>query len=413
MDSLIILAEGGLLMLAVIATAALIARYIPFYRREMAESGNREPALDGLRGMAALLVATYHAALCCTWLITGHWGEAGSPLLQLFGPSGVTVFFMLTGYLFWSKARAQNGKMNIWKLWRGRLYRIAPLYLFSLLLVLFVAVIQTGGHWVTLENWKPLARLLTLGALGWRSIGPVNLIDYNAGVVWTLRYEWEFYVILPGIAWLALGRKFFGGALVAYVLTFICLGLNFNVQPGLCFILGMLCPMLLENQPFRSQLRRPAAAAIALALTALLCALSQDYLSTKLASISLAGSIFPLFLAVAAGNSFFGFLTHPSVRCLGAISFSLYMLHGIMFRLVFRLLKSSGWTGWPQFNYWLILIATAIATTLFCAATYRWIEFPFLSRSHKNPRKDTAHRTGTPDPAPASLGKNSTTNIDL
>lgn len=391
------------MMLVVMATAAGIARYSKFYRRELAASGSRELALDGLRGMAALMVATYHAALCCTWLHTGRWGEAESPILQLFGPGGVTIFFMLTGYLFWSKARARNGKMNVWKLWRGRLYRIAPLYLFSLLLVLIIAAAQTGGHWLNLDNWKPLLRLLALGALNWHNIGPVNLGDYNAGVVWTLWYEWGFYLILPGIAWLAVGRKIFGGAPLAYVLTFICLGFNFNVQPGLFFILGMLCPVLLENQLLRSQLRRPVAAAAALTLTVLLCVVSHKYLFTQVPSISLAGSIFPVFIVVAAGNSFFGLLVHPAIRCLGAVSFSLYLLHGIMFLLCFRILKSAGLTDLPDLAYWLIIMSVAIATTLICAATYRWIEFPFLSTSHKKVDNHTTCREAKNQDGPEKI----------
>jgi peptidoglycan/LPS O-acetylase OafA/YrhL len=387
MDSLGILTGGVAMMLAVIATAAGIARYSKFYRRELAETGKRELALDGLRGMAALMVATHHAALSRSWLVTGRWGEAQSPVLQLFAPAGVILFFMLTGYLFWGKARAGNGKMNAWKLWRGRLYRIAPLYLFSLLLVLVVAAIQTGGHWLALENWKPLLRLLALGALSWHNIGPVNPGDYNAGVVWTLWYEWMFYLVLPFIAWLALGRRIFGAALMVYALTFFSLWFNLNLQPGLFFILGMLCPALLEDQKLRSQLNRPIAAGLALSATLLLCWLGRGYLFTKVPSISLAGALFPLFLVAAAGNNFFGFLTHPAIRCLGAMSFSLYLLHGIMFQFVFRILKSAGAADLPELDCWLIIVATAVATTLLCAATYRWIEFPFLSASHrKNPK---------------------------
>lgn len=373
------------MMLAVVATTAGIARYNSFYRRELAESGNRELALDGLRGMAALMVATHHAALCCTWLVTGEFVEARNPVLQLFGPAGVIIFFMLTGYLFWGKARATGGKVKIWNLWRGRLYRIAPLYLFSLLIVLAVAMSQTDGRWLSLENWKPLLRLLALGALSWHDIGSVNLGEYNAGVVWTLWYEWGFYLALPFIAWLAVGRKIFKLALIAYVLTFICHWFNFNLQPGLFFILGMLCPALLEDQNLRSQLRRPAAAGVALSLTVLMCLLCRGYLFTKVPSLPVAGAFFPLFLVVAAGNSFFGFLTHPSIRCLGAISFSLYLLHGITFRLVFHILKTDRLANLPQLDCWLIVIVTAIATTLLCAVTYRWVEFPFLSISHKKP----------------------------
>jgi peptidoglycan/LPS O-acetylase OafA/YrhL len=383
MESFGILTGGVLMMLAVMATAAVIARRSTFYRREMTESGNRELALDGLRGMAALMVATHHAALCRTWLITGNWGEARSPVLQLLAPAGVIVFFMLTGFLFWSKARSRNGTIDHWKLWRGRLYRIAPLYLFSLLLVLLVAAISTGGSWLALGNWLPLLRLLALGALSWHNIGSVNLGDYNAGVVWTLWYEWSFYLILPFIAWFAPGRKIFGAALIFYLLTLVCLWFHLNLQPGLFFIFGMLCPVLLENQPARFQLQRPVAAVLALTAALALCFLCRGYLFTKTPSIALAGALFPVFLMAAAGNSFFGFLTRPAIRCLGAMSFSFYLLHGIIFRLVFRILKSAGLTALPQPDYWLVISATAVATILLCAATYRWIEFPFLSSSHQ------------------------------
>jgi peptidoglycan/LPS O-acetylase OafA/YrhL len=299
---------------------------------------------------------------------------------------------MLTGYLFWGKARAMNGRMKIWKLWRGRLYRIAPLYLFSLLFLLLLAAIQSGSHWLVLENWKPFLRLFALGALRWHNIGQLDPSEYNDGVVWTLRYEWVFYLILPFIAQLATGRKIFGVAMIVYVLSFIFLWFNadlqwsdFSWQFSLFFILGMLCPVLLEDQQLRSQLRRPAAAALAILFTMLLFSLCRGYLQARLPSISVAAVLFPLFFVAAAGNSFFGFLIHPAIRCLGAMSFSLYLLHGIMFQLVYYTIKTTGLTNLSHPAYWLIIIVTAITTTLLCATTYRWIEFPFLSTSHKKP----------------------------
>jgi peptidoglycan/LPS O-acetylase OafA/YrhL len=178
-------------------------------------------------------------------------------------------------------------------------------------------------------------------------------------------------------------RRIFGVALVVYALTFACLWFNLNLQPGLFFILGMLCPMLLEDQRLRSQLARPLAAGLAIFATLLLCWFGRGYLFAQVPSIAVAGALFPLFFVAASGNTFFGFLTHPAIRCLGAMSFSLYLLHGIIFRLVFRILKTAGWADLPQLDCWLIIVVTAMATTLLCAATYRWIEFPFLSISHK------------------------------
>ena len=370
---------GGAMMLAVLATAGGLARGSRFFRRELAATGQRELALDGLRGWAALLVATHHAALSRTGLATGNWGDAQSSLLQLFAPAGVIIFFMLTGCLFWGKARAAGGKIPAVKLWRGRFFRIAPLYWFSLLLVLLVAISDVGGDSFSLKQWAAWLRVLALGALGWHNFASVNLGDYNAGVVWTLWYEWSFYLALPFIAWLAVGRKIFFVALLAWVLTFFTLWRDLNLQPGLFFILGMVCPALLADETLRERLRRPGIAAVALAATLLLGVGFQNYLFTKVPSLSLAGALFPTFIVAAAGNNFFGLLTHPAIRCLGTISFSFYLLHGIVFRLLFRILKTGGWTNLPPWSYWLILAATAVAATFLCAVTYRWIEFPFLS----------------------------------
>ena len=379
MNSAGMLAGAMVLMLAVIATAALVGRFSAFYRRELAETAHRDIALDGLRGMAALMVVTHHAFMFNRWLATGEWGNAGPGFLQLLGPAGVTIFFMLTGHLFWGKARAMKGKVNAWKLWRGRLYRIAPLYLFSLLAVLLVAVVQTGGSWLAPANWKSLLYTSALGAIRWQPVGSVELGSYNAYVVWTLWYEWRFYLILPFIAWFACGRRIIFIALALYVMGFTGALFGPRMEISLAFFPGMLCPLLLEGQKLRVLLRHPAAAAVALVLPAVVFACSRCDLLT----IPLAGSLFPLFLAAAAGNTFFGFLTHPAVRCLGAISFSLYLLHAIIFRVVVSALKTAGLTTLPLLQYWLLITLTAAAITLLCAVTYRWIEFPFLSRSHK------------------------------
>ena len=372
------------MMFVIIGTASIIARHSSFYRRELAAAGNRELALDGLRGLAALMVVIHHAALSGVWLATSHWGDARQYLWQWFGPTGVMIFFMITGYLFWNRARIMKGKINPWKLWRGRLYRIAPLYLFSVGIILLLALVQVGTGWLTPENWNPLLRLFALGAMNWQTIGAMDFGDYNARVVWTLHYEWIFYLLLPFIAWLAVGRRILGVAVLFYALFFVSLGFNFNLPYYYSFfILGMLCPMFFEDEKLRTQLVCPRAAGLAMILTLLLLMISSPSHQAGASE----GAFFPVFFVAAAGNNFFGLLIHPAIRCLGAISFSLYLLHGIAFHLVFHFLKTSGWSGLSSFGIWPVLILTAIMTTIFCAATYRWIEFPFISRGHIAPAK--------------------------
>jgi len=391
---------GGMAVgLAIIATCAVISRFNPFYRRELAaDAGRRELSLDGLRGIAALMVVMHHAAMFRNSLRTGEWGNTGSPVLLACGPGGVHLFFMLTAFLFWSKARAAAGKLKIAKLWRGRVYRIGPLYFFSVALIMTIAI-GTGKVRVGAGLLKSAGKLLGMGLIPWGQIGGFKIGDINAGVVWTLWYEWGFYLALPFIAWFAMGRRVFWLAAATYAAAFCAqFWLGISTQPALVFMLGMLCPVLLDNEPLRVQLRSPVAAVIAFAAM-LLLAISNP---APLLSFRFAFSMFPIFLVAAAGNNFGGLLVQPALRCLGAISYSLYLLHGIVFYVLINLLKAAGHAALPEISYWAIAATTAIALSAFCAATYRWIEFPFLSQSHKIPMAARNAAT-TPAVAPSAL----------
>jgi peptidoglycan/LPS O-acetylase OafA/YrhL len=370
-----------------IATAAILSRFSAFYRTELAvEAATRDLSLDGLRGLAALMVVVHHAALFRGWLLTGAWGEADSAWLLALGPAGVHLFFMLTGFLFWRKARGGNGKFHLWKLWRGRLYRIAPLYLFAAAAVLAVVVATQGAQTLAPKNWNAGWRLFGLGIFQWRPLSDgFTPAQINAHVVWTLWFEWRFYLVLPFIAWLAVGRRTFALAAAVAIGVF---ALHFFVadvrmQLLLTFILGMLCPVLLDNTRFSGWLLSKTAAAVALALTVLLAVLNRGSFLT----FYFAFSLFPIFLAAAAGNDFWGILTARTTRCLGAFSYSLYLLHGTMFYIVMNLLKSAHLLNLPSLWYWVILMLTTMATTVLCSATFRFIEFPFLRKSHKTAAK--------------------------
>jgi peptidoglycan/LPS O-acetylase OafA/YrhL len=252
-----------------------------------------------------------------------------------------------------------------------------------LLPVLIFVTVETGGQWLTLQNWQPLARLFALGAVSWQNIGPVGLGEYNAGLVWTLKYEWYFYLTLPFVAWLIIGRKIFGVSLTVYALILAGLWLDLNLLPGLFLIMGALCSELLASQPLRSKLQGSIATVTALLTSALLAVLRRHDLGATIPTDSLGIVCLPIFVVAAAGNNFFGILTHPAMRCLGAISFSLYLLHGIAFWLAARGLKAAGMTNLLSLECWGVFVATACITTGICALTYRWIEFPFLSKSHK------------------------------
>jgi peptidoglycan/LPS O-acetylase OafA/YrhL len=85
------------------------------------------------------------------------------------------------------------------------------------------------------------------------------------------------------------------------------------------------------------------------------------------------------FIGIACGNDLFGFLTHPLSRTLGQISYSIYLLHGIILFVTFT------WViGYNQaatlspLAHWAVIVLCSIAVVGICSLTYRFIEKPAL-----------------------------------
>ncbi|EON2365503.1 acyltransferase family protein, partial [Shigella flexneri] len=63
----------------------------------------RNNQIDGMRGFLAIFVLIHHAAIWNGYLSSGVWEAPSSNLLANLGQVGVSFFFMITGYLFFSK----------------------------------------------------------------------------------------------------------------------------------------------------------------------------------------------------------------------------------------------------------------------------------------------------------------------
>ena len=110
----------------------LLARVLPFHHRlAKAELGShRLIPLDGLRGLLALTVFFSHAVNTYTYASTHVWDYSDSNFYTQAGMFPVTVFFFITGYLFWSKLMRQpdfpKGDFYL-----NRLARLEPPYLLA------------------------------------------------------------------------------------------------------------------------------------------------------------------------------------------------------------------------------------------------------------------------------------------
>src|ERR1035437_1060496 len=205
---------GGYLLVG-----AVISQQDGFYRKITKPAHSlRFGALDGLRGFHALGVFFHHCVVSRVYFETGSWHSPASQFYSLLGPMSVSMFFMITGFLFWDKAIRNPAQLRPVVLYKGRFLRIAPLYFFSVILILLVVACRSGFRIQKADDIFPsILRALSVGLFTCWSLNGISLTSINAGVLWTLSYEWQFYLALPFMSWFATGKRFFpfAGVLLA------------------------------------------------------------------------------------------------------------------------------------------------------------------------------------------------------
>ncbi|MBD8703183.1 acyltransferase [Frigoribacterium sp. CFBP 13712] len=160
--------------------------------------GDRIVGLEGLRGLAAMAVLSYHVA----HVLTRDVEDETMPLLVFFMHQGLSLFFVLSGFLlFWPFAtRIIEGRElpSLRRYATNRFLRIWPAYVVVLLIVNFVLQMSflSQNEFGRLPWWKTLVDLNLL-----HSYLPGTLRT-GLEVSWTLTVELTFYLVLPFLAML-------------------------------------------------------------------------------------------------------------------------------------------------------------------------------------------------------------------
>src|SRR4051794_17854601 len=134
----------SLLLLVAVGTLCFlvtwpIAKASTFYRTLLAGMDkDRTAMVDGLRGWLALGVLLTHAACMHSHFSNGTWDSSRAWIYGQTGPVGVSLFFMVTAFLFWGRVLRTQGGLNVQAFFRSRVRRIVPMYLASVLIVLLV-----------------------------------------------------------------------------------------------------------------------------------------------------------------------------------------------------------------------------------------------------------------------------------
>jgi peptidoglycan/LPS O-acetylase OafA/YrhL len=338
----------------------------------------RVRTIDGLRGFLALSVLFHHAAIYHQYLQTGTWDLPPSRFYANLGQFGVAMFFMITGYLFWAQMLKARGRPNLTKLFVGRIFRIAPLYLFLVVIILLTAGVFTQWHLVERPRTVAMevARWLTSGVIGGGDVNHyADTARISAYVTWTLHYEWLFYGSLAVTSLFARSRILgillpFVGLLVAALVLQIYPD-NFSTAAVLMFCVGMTAASAKREFAKARELPQWALSTGIVGCVALVLLSCKDVSST-LPILILAVA----FVLVIFGGTLFGLLLSRPAKRLGAISYGIYLLQGPVFFYLFAPASVRSWAIESVGAHWTLVIIAALLLTLLATATHALIERP-------------------------------------
>ena len=331
--------------------------------------------IDGVRGIAACLVMLQHS-MENTGIEVLEKGHIGLSWLNL-GEVGVVAFFFVSGFVIPLSLEKWN---NIAHFWVNRVFRIYPLYIFTYFLA--AALTASAGFWISQMPLNFLVHLFFVqGLFG-------NITSFIS-VAWTLALEAVWYVGFTFLFFFRLNKKIpaLVGLSVAAGLAGCAIAMaNLVRMPmgrlGLLLICvsGLLC-LRRDQKDVSNRVFFPAIAALGVVIAIGL------YVGFSLRPGT--SPIAPSFVCIAiswplgAALFFIPFfrrswpLTNNGlVRYLGKISYSIYLLHGVVINLLCNLFRHSIVSGW-----YLVAIIAAVTIAL-SGVTYRFIEYPMISLSH-------------------------------
>jgi peptidoglycan/LPS O-acetylase OafA/YrhL len=333
--------------------------------------------IEGLRGFLAFFVFVHHYSSWYGLMHTVQWSLIEPvAILARFGKHSVFIFFMITGFLFFDKL-FRNEPIN-WSefLWK-RIFRLFPLYFLSILVVIFYVLLKTNFE-LTVSKSKLLEDSLNWIAFGFIKCPAINNdgISHltNSGVHWTLSFEVFFYLSLPLFAAVFFKKQ------IPLLTAFICASLcyffltkrGFNTAIFKMFIYGILVAFV--NFKIKNTGLSIKSKWIGFAGILLFYSVFNDKFANENLDIC---ALFLLFFIIVRGNSILGVLNWKSSQILGQLSYSVYLIHGlVIYTLNTFIIPKSYILSLSKTNYMFLGIVYCSAIIFVSFLTHIYIELP-------------------------------------
>lgn len=343
--------------------------------------------LDGIRAIAVIMVLAYHLKLA----------------LFKSGFLGVTVFFVLSGYLITGiliSEVEEEGTIDLKNFWLRRIRRLVPAVMSMAVVIIFVSAVV--NRIIFTKGCKDFLASV-LGFNNWWQI--FNKVSYfeAAGVpspfthCWSLAIETQFYLIYPlillGIYKLVKSREegrakrgllFAGVTLLLALISVILMIVLFDPQQdasrvyygtdtrAFSLLFGALLAILWEYQMVPRRLSASVnmvlgsvSFAVLLVMTIAINGSSNFWYRGG----QFVGTILTVLViyAVSGRKTWLStFLSHPVLKWIGDRSYSIYLWHYPIILLISKGIKAS---------WWITLIEIVLSVVL-AELSYRFIETP-------------------------------------
>ena len=356
------------------------------------------PNLNGIRFIAAFVVIIHHIEQFKNLL--GYENYWLNPTIQLIGPLGVILFFVLSGFLITYLLlieEKQTKTISIKSFYMRRILRIWPLY-YLIIVISFLIVSRISffdlGEWSSLifNNFsiKFVFFLLFLPNIALMAFPPIPY----ASQTWSVGVEEQFYLIWPILIKNVANKKKLLISIVVFYLIIKLFGFYFlekyvfwnnklEVIKGVfnsfsidCMAIGGLFALLLFEKNKILQLFFSKYFQIITFLTLfvfILKGINIPYVNFEFYAV-----LFGIFIVNLSSNKkAIVNLENKLFHYLGKISYGLYMYHPIAIIITLKVLYYCNIS-----NVFIQIFLSLLVTILFASISYNFFESYFIKKKN-------------------------------
>jgi peptidoglycan/LPS O-acetylase OafA/YrhL len=361
-----------------------------FHRFDSPSDRNRLPSMEGIRGMAVLLVFLVHYYWLFKFLLAASpISSAIGRTLAEIGQAGVDVFFVLSGYLIYAAALKPN--LSYSRFLKRRIHRIYPTFLVVLAFYLVISYLAPERSRIPSEIGPAAVYLLQNIALlpGLFPIVPIIT------VAWSLSYEFAYYLFTPALTFLTGMRTWSSRQRIAFItglasLYVVAAGLGWFPHPRMAVFAGGM--LLYEFGKGSTKLRPLGEAFATVAFIAALIIggmlfetegmlMNGAIQQTVRAVVLGVGSTLFIYYAIQFNGILYRMFSWTPLRYWGNISYSYYLVHGLILHAMVPLMPNRQ----DPVIYWAMLPVAVGVTIVGSAMLYLAVERPLSLRTQSAP----------------------------